>query len=100
MKVVGWIMVIIAGLIIFYNVATGIENKKAREYNDGQIKNHPVDTFFSDGKNLKNHKNCYTFLPPYTGFELTVIICGLLGAGIVFFSKSSPPPSEPKPIEK
>ena len=88
MKVVGLIMVIISGLIILYNVATSRENQQIAAYNSTQVNDHPWTTIFSDGANLKSAKPCYTFTPPYTGFELTVIVAGVIGLAIVIFGPS------------
>jgi hypothetical protein len=78
MKIIGWILVIVAGLTILYNVATNKENEQ-------QMNKHPWITLFSGGANLKQ---AYTFTPPYTGFEITVIAAGIIGAGIIIFSPS------------
>jgi len=58
MKVVGWIMIIVAGLIVLYNVLTTMENER-------QMNDHPWITVFSGGSNLAK--------PPYTGFVITVL---------------------------
>jgi len=78
MKIIGWIMAIVAGLIILYNVTTSKENER-------QMNEHPFVTLFSGGSNLKQ---AYTFTPPYTGFEITVIAVGVIGAGIIMFAPS------------
>ena len=78
MKIVGWIMAIIAGLIILYNVTTSKENER-------QINEHPWITTFSGGSNLKP---AYTFTPPYTGFEITIFAVGAIGLSIIFFAPS------------
>jgi hypothetical protein len=78
MKGFGWIMAIVAGLIILYNVATTKENER-------QVKEHPWSTLFSGGSNLKR---AYSFTPPYTGFEITVIAAGAIGVGIILFAPS------------
>ncbi|MDT8392076.1 MAG: hypothetical protein RRC34_16360 [Lentisphaeria bacterium] len=80
-KIAGWIMVVIAGLIILANV---VDSK----YNVRQVEDHPWITLFSGGKNLKE---CYTFKPPYTGFEITVIAAGVIGVIMIF---TAPPKKE------
>jgi hypothetical protein len=69
MKTVGWIVTIVAGLIILYNVLQYHENIK-------QVEAHPWITVFSGGDNLKRS---YSFTPPYTAFELTVSAGGVIG---------------------
>lgn len=78
LRVVGWILVVIAGAIILYNVANS-------RYNEQQMEDHPWITIFSGGANLKE---AYTFTPPYTGFEIVTIAGGILG--IVLIVKGSP----------
>lgn len=79
MKVIGWIMAIVAGLIILYNVKTSMENER-------QLDDHPWITIFSGGANLKES---YTFRPPYTGFEITVITAGVIGVALIAFGPGS-----------
>lgn len=71
-------MAIIAGLIILYNVSTTKENER-------QINEHPWITLISGGSNLKP---AYSFTPPYTGFEITIIAVGAIGLSIIFFVPS------------
>gem|GEM_PF-1699273 len=78
MRVVGWVLVVVAGAIILYNVSQ-------THYNRMQMKEHPWITIFSDGENLKP---AYTFRPPYTGFEIFTIAGGILG--IVLIVKGAP----------
>jgi hypothetical protein len=73
MKTVGWILTIVTGLIIFYNVLQSHENVK-------QVEEHPWTTLFSDGANLKPS---FTFTPPFTPFELTVIAGGVIGVVLI-----------------
>jgi hypothetical protein len=73
MKIIGWIMVIIVGLIIFYNVSQSHENAK-------QIEEHPWTTILSGGENIKP---AYTFMPPYSAFELTVMAGGVIGVVLI-----------------
>jgi len=47
------------------------------------VQEHPWITLFSSGENLKPS---YTFRPPYTGFEITVIAAGIIGVALIFFS--------------
>ena len=76
-KTAGWIMVIISVLIILYNVVQHQENVR-------QVNEHPWITLFSGGANLKQ---AYAFTPPYTGFEITVIAVGVIGAIMIFTAK-------------
>lgn len=71
---VGWVLLIVAGLTILYNVVQTKQNER-------QIEDHPWVTFFSGGSNLKQ---AYTFMPPYTGFEATVIAAGVVGGILIF----------------
>jgi hypothetical protein len=77
MKAFGWILTIVCALIIIYNVATTKENER-------MIKDHPFITILSGGENLKP---AYTFLPPYSGFEITVIAAGVIGIVIIINAK-------------
>ena len=79
MKIIGWIMVIIVGLIIFYNVSQSHENAK-------QIEENPWTTLLSGGENIKP---AYTFMPPYSPFELTVMAGGVIGVVLILCSRSS-----------
>ena len=45
--------------------------------NNNQANEHPFVTLFSGGANLS--KAAYTFLPPWTGFEVIVLITGVVG---------------------
>lgn len=95
MKVIGWIMVIVSGLIIIYNVATTNENKQIAALNEQKANADPWGTIFLGGANLIDSKPCYTFTPPYSGFELTVLAAGVIGLGIVICGPSG---SKPKPL--
>lgn len=78
MKSIGWIMAILAGVIILRNVDATAENeRKANE--------QPWTTIFSGGSNLKK---AYSFTPPYSGFEMIVIGMGLVGVSIIIFAPS------------
>ena len=74
MKIVGWIMAIVAGLIILYNVATFIVLQQI-------AKENPSDPRLTSS-------TYYTFMPPYTGFELTVIVVGVIGIVIITVAPS------------
>lgn len=78
MKIIGWVMAIIAAIVIIYNVATTAEN-------EATMRDHPWITMFSGGANLKK---AYTFTPPYTGFEITIISIGVTGVGLIVFGPS------------
>jgi hypothetical protein len=45
--------------------------------NRNQIDEHPIGTILSGGANLS--KMGYTFLPPWTGFEVAVLMIGFVG---------------------
>jgi preprotein translocase subunit SecG len=74
---IGWLFVICSGLTILYNVVQNHQNER-------QIEDHPLVTLFSGGENLKP---AYTFMPPYTGFEVVVIAVLIVGGILVFNSK-------------
>ena len=46
-------------------------------YNRVQANTHPWITLFSGGSNLSKYG--YNFLPPWTGFEVTVLVIGAIG---------------------
>ena len=75
---IGWIMVIVAGLIIGFNVVF------APAYNRRQIEDHPLVTLFSDGENLQR---AYTFMPPLTGFEIFIYLVLIAGVLMIFFDR-------------
>ena len=54
-------------------------------YNKFQAQNHPIKTLFSGGQNLSDYG--YNFLPPWTGFEIVVLLIG--GIGFLFIAMSS-----------
>lgn len=68
-KTIGILMVLSSISIICYNLW-------AIEYNKNQLDNHLLYTVVNLGENLKS---AYTFTPPYTNFELTVIGVGIVG---------------------
>ena len=80
----GWLMAIVAALIILYNVTQTADNER-------QIRDHPWATFFSDGANLKP---AYTFMPPYTGFESVVVAVAAIGVVLIFMGNPPRPPSD------
>ena len=72
MKILGGIMIAVAVFVIWYNVTIHKQNER-------KIIKYPLETVLTEGKNLKP---CYTFTPPYTGFE--IFIFGVGGLGIIF----------------
>ena len=78
-KVVGWVLAVGSGLIILYNVVQSHEDQR-------QIEEHPFITILSGGENLKG---AYTFLPPYTGFEIVVIAVLVIGAIMIYTAKQT-----------
>ncbi|MCA9125129.1 MAG: hypothetical protein H6822_18605 [Planctomycetaceae bacterium] len=85
-RVTGWVLAILSGLIILYNVTQ-------TRYNRQQIEDHPWITFFSGGENLER---AYTFTPPFTGFEIAVIAILIIGAIMIFL----PTPQQPSAVDK
>ena len=51
--------------------------------NEARVNNHPFETILSGGANLS--KAAYTFLPPWTGFEIFVLSTGALGAILMYY---------------
>jgi hypothetical protein len=76
-KFIGWPLVICSGLTILYNV---VQNR----HNEQQIEDHPLISVLSGGKNLKP---AYTFMPPYTGFEVVTIAVMIVGGILIFSAK-------------
>ena len=74
MKILGFLLIIISGIIIFVNTVI------IATYNEKIANEQPLTTIFSGGKNLKKR---YTFTPPYTGFEVFVFIMGITGIILV-----------------
>jgi len=72
MKLFGFMLVLVAGMIMSVNVYRNHQNQK-------EIENHPVKTVLSMGENLKP---AYTFTAPYSNFEITVM--GTLVLGFIF----------------
>lgn len=72
MRILGVYFILVSVLTIFFNLA-------AVSANEQMWREHPFATIFSLGAKL--HKNCYTFSPPYTGFEVFIFV--LLIAGIL-----------------
>lgn len=89
MKVLGWILAIIAGLTIFYNVWTSVENERIAAHNLTQIQDNFWVTLLSGGGTLQEGKPCYTFRPPYTGFEMTVMAAGVIGIALIVFGSET-----------
>ena len=80
MRCIGWILLIVASLTILYNVRTDRDNERVLE-------EHPVLTLLSGGGNLKQ---AYSFTPPFTGFEITVMAAGVVGLVFVLFTPAKP----------
>ncbi len=75
MRILGLLFTIISGMTILVNLGTSAENEKiARE--------SPFTTLLSGGSNLKE---AYTFAPPFTGFEVFILILGVLGIALMVF---------------
>ena len=74
LKKAGWWLIAISAVVIFYNAVM------VRRYNERKMENHPIETVLTFGSNLKNR---YTFLPPYTGFEVLIIGLGIAGIALV-----------------
>jgi hypothetical protein len=78
-KRLGWSLAIGAACIIFYCVT-------ANSYNEKQVADNFTVTVLSDGANLRAH--AYTFLPPYSMFELGVLAAGVVG--VILLLKKEP----------
>ncbi|MBI5692017.1 MAG: hypothetical protein HZC55_18200 [Verrucomicrobia bacterium] len=77
-KLIGWAMILLSAGIILVNVLQSRENARIRE-------EHPIVTFLSGGSNLKP---AHTFLPPYSGFEVGIIVMGVIGLILVLLKTS------------
>jgi hypothetical protein len=78
MKPAGWLLIIVAVIVIVYNVfAVPDANKQI-------IEEHPFQTLASGGANLKQG---YTFKPPYQPFEVLVMGMGVVGVVLVMVAK-------------
>jgi hypothetical protein len=78
------------GRILFYGaIIVIIYNWWGCLYNKNQLNDHPWITIFSLGTNLVD---AFTFFPPYTRTELTVIIAGAAG----FFMRKAGLPVDTK----
>ena len=55
--------------------------------NNYQAEKHPFVTVFSGGSNLS--KTAYTFFPPWTGFEVAVLLIGVIGFILLRAGESS-----------
>jgi hypothetical protein len=75
MKQAGWLMIAIAAVVIFYNAVI------VRNQNERIASEHPWQTLFSGGENLKKG---YTFAPPYSGFEIFIFAIGIGGVVLAF----------------
>ena len=76
MKILGFFLVMIAAVIIFYNTVI------IPQENEHKRRTQPIKTILSLGTNLKDR---YTFKPPYTGFEIFVVITGIVGCVMLFW---------------
>ena len=74
MKKAGWILILIAASVVFYNVVI------VKVFNERQENEHPIVTLLSGGSNLKPG---YTFEPPYSGFEIFILAIGIGGIVLV-----------------
>lgn len=70
MKFLGWLLILIAGGVIFlHTVIFDAINEQTK-------KEHPFETLFSGGSNLINR---YTFAPPLEPFEIFIYVLGIIG---------------------
>jgi hypothetical protein len=74
-RAIGFVVAAIAGLTILYNVSQ-------TAYNHKQMNEAPVTTILSGGANLSH---AYSFAPPYTGFEITILAMLGIGVAMVIF---------------
>lgn len=78
-RVIGFAVTAIAGLTVLYNVVQTAYNKQ-------QIEENALGTFLSGGANLKHS---YSFTPPFTGFEVVVLVALALGVLMIIFGGGS-----------
>jgi hypothetical protein len=78
-RLMGFLVTAIAGLTILYNASQSA-------YNQRQINEALVTTILSGGANLSH---AYTFTPPFTGFEITVMAALSLGVVMLAFGGGS-----------
>ena len=78
-RLIGFLVTAIAGLTILYNVSQSAFNQR-------QINEAPITTILSGGANLSH---AYTFAPPFTGFEITVMAVLVLGVVMLAFGGGS-----------
>lgn len=76
MRILGVYFILVSVLTIFFNLVFVSANKQ-------MWREHPFATIFSLGANL--HKDCYTFSPPYTGFEIFIFVLLILGVFLAVF---------------
>ncbi len=74
-RVIGIVVTAVAGLTVLYNVVQ-------TAYNQKQIEENALGTVLSGGANLKHS---YSFTPPYTGFEVVVLVALAIGVLMVVF---------------
>jgi hypothetical protein len=82
-RAIGFAVTAIAGLTVLYNVVQ-------TAYNQQQIEENALGTFLSGGANLKHS---YSFTPPFTGFEVVVLVALALGVLMVIFGGGSKKPN-------
>ena len=70
MKILGWLLIIISGGVIFLHTVI------YAEINEQTKKDHPFETIFSGGSNLIER---YTFAPPLSPFEVFIYALGIIG---------------------
>jgi hypothetical protein len=67
----------LGGILFFGAIVTIVICLISYAYNKAQVQNHPWSTIFSGGQNLSSYG--YNFLPPWTGFEVFVLVAGVVG---------------------
>ena len=70
MKILGWLLIIISGGVIFLHTVIYAAS------NEQTMKEHPFQTIFSGGENLIKR---YTFTPPLQPFEIFIYALGIIG---------------------
>jgi hypothetical protein len=78
MRKAGFFLIGLAAVIILWNAVI------VKAFNRQESEEHPFVTLLSGGANLKRG---YSFTPPFTGFEIMVLVCGI--GGVVFVCVSS-----------
>ncbi len=81
-RIAGIVLTAISAVIIVYNVSQSIYNQQVIAAIQSQ------SGWFGVAVSGQNLSPAYTFTPPFTGFEIVVMLAGLVGVVMIIVGKN------------